>query len=264
MAKALTVQEFLVHGIPLGFSRALQIIGTVLLFFLTFWIPYINIGTTVALFALPLKITSKEPFSPTYIFDPMYRQKFGSSVLLLGIAGLGMIIAAILGVYTFMMITPVLVPLLGQVIGAGGSMMGDYGMRGGMEFGGGLRNMGMLAGAMFPIMMIAILTPVAVLQTSWSLAYLLFIDKGISPMEALQHSSHAMEGQKGSYFLADVILGVGAILLMYLVTFILEQVVTSLQIFMLLNLLFSILIFGAAMIAKMGICAKLYQTRKDI
>lgn len=57
---------------------------TVLLYMVTSWVPYINIGTTIAIVNLPGALARKERIKPTHIFDAKYRKYMGEYISLWG------------------------------------------------------------------------------------------------------------------------------------------------------------------------------------
>lgn len=65
----------------IGGKNILSVIGAVFLWLLTCWIPYINVGTTIALALLPLKMSEGEVISPLYIFESKYRKWMGEYLL---------------------------------------------------------------------------------------------------------------------------------------------------------------------------------------
>ncbi len=70
----------------IGLKNVFPIIGAAVLWVLTVWIPYLNIGTTIALFTvLPVKLAKGESFSPTDIFDAKYRENMTNFFLILGL-----------------------------------------------------------------------------------------------------------------------------------------------------------------------------------
>lgn len=69
----------------LGLKNFFSIIGTYLLWIITIWIPYINVGTTIAFLSLPLELSKGKVISPTYIFDSKYRQRMGEFFILCGL-----------------------------------------------------------------------------------------------------------------------------------------------------------------------------------
>lgn len=91
--KRLDFGQTLKGGLQLGIKNAATIIGATILYVITVWIPYINIGTTIAFFTvLPVKLGKGESFSPTEIFDAKYRENMSDFFLVLGLynAGVGM------------------------------------------------------------------------------------------------------------------------------------------------------------------------------
>ena len=76
----------LTEGIPLGIKNFVTIFGAVILWLLTFWIPYLNVGTTIAISTRPLALADNEsPEGPTYIFDSKYRKYMGEYFILMGL-----------------------------------------------------------------------------------------------------------------------------------------------------------------------------------
>ncbi len=75
----------LLDAYSIAVKNALPIVLSILLWLLTIWIPYINIGTTIALCTLPLALSRNRPISPTFIFDKRYRQFFGEFFLTEGL-----------------------------------------------------------------------------------------------------------------------------------------------------------------------------------
>lgn len=53
-----------------------------LLWLVTVWIPYVNVGTTIALATLPVKLSKGEMISPMFIFDSEYRHCMGEYFIL--------------------------------------------------------------------------------------------------------------------------------------------------------------------------------------
>lgn len=72
-------------SIAWGLKNLPSIIGAVVLWGLTCWIPYLNIGTTIALITIPLEISKGKIISPTFIFDSKYRRYMGEFFLLNGL-----------------------------------------------------------------------------------------------------------------------------------------------------------------------------------
>ena len=64
-----------------GMKNILSVIGIYLLWILTCWIPYINVGTTIAITMLPLKMSEGTVINPLYIFESKYRKCMGEFLL---------------------------------------------------------------------------------------------------------------------------------------------------------------------------------------
>jgi uncharacterized membrane protein len=61
-----------------------------LLWLVTIWIPYLNIGTTIGMIAgILVKASRDEPISMTEVFDPRYRKYMGEFFLTAGLVGAG-------------------------------------------------------------------------------------------------------------------------------------------------------------------------------
>ena len=81
-----SVVSILTEGIPLGIKNFVTIFGAAILWLLTFWIPYLNVGTTIAVSTMPMAIADNEsPEGPTYIFDSKYRKYMGEYFILIGL-----------------------------------------------------------------------------------------------------------------------------------------------------------------------------------
>ncbi len=85
MEKKLNPVEILTNGFEIGLKNIASLLGAVILWVLTCWIPYINIGTTIALSTLPLEMAKGNVFSPTVIFDKKYYAFMGEYFLLIGL-----------------------------------------------------------------------------------------------------------------------------------------------------------------------------------
>ncbi len=74
-----------VNSAKLFVYNALPILGAVLLWMLTIWIPYINVGTTIAISVLPSQLARGEVINPLSIFDAKYRKYMGEFFLVLAL-----------------------------------------------------------------------------------------------------------------------------------------------------------------------------------
>lgn len=97
--EGLTVMGILTEGIKLGLSRFMTIFGSIVLWLLTIWIPYLNVGTTIAICTMPIALAdNKKLAKPTYIFAEKYRKYMGDFFTLLGLLYLTLIPAYIFGI----------------------------------------------------------------------------------------------------------------------------------------------------------------------
>lgn len=71
----------------------LWIVVAVILWFITIWIPYINIGTTIAIQTIPIAMSKGVTVSPMFIFDKKYRYYMGDFFLVNGFLLTGFVAA---------------------------------------------------------------------------------------------------------------------------------------------------------------------------
>jgi hypothetical protein len=95
LAVGATIKE----GIGIGTRNIGPILVNVLLWILTIWVPYINVGTTIGLMAgIVSKASRGEAIPVTEIFDPKYRKYMGEFFLASGLIGVGIGIGAIFAI----------------------------------------------------------------------------------------------------------------------------------------------------------------------
>ena len=92
----LTVNGIINNGFTKGFKYVIPVAVNFILWALTIWIPYINVGTTIGLFGLVAKISRDEEISYTEIFDPIYRKRMGEFFLGTGFMYIGTIIGFVM------------------------------------------------------------------------------------------------------------------------------------------------------------------------
>jgi len=96
MNEQLSIGNIISNGFSYGFKNILNLFGAIILWIITIWIPYLNIGTTIGLVGLIVHMSKGESFSPTVIFDAKYRRNFGEFFLLCGFMWIGIYIASML------------------------------------------------------------------------------------------------------------------------------------------------------------------------
>lgn len=99
MEQKLNVLDIVANAVQIGLKNFLSIIGAVILYILTIWIPYLNVGTTIAMTTLPIELSKGNILNPTAIFDAKYRRYMGEYFILQGL-----IFMAILPALLFMVV----------------------------------------------------------------------------------------------------------------------------------------------------------------
>ena len=90
MEKKLTVADMLKEGVGIGMKNMVPILVNALLWILTIWIPYLNIGTTIGMMiGIVSKASKGETISMTEIFNPQYRKYMGEFFLTYGLVMMG-------------------------------------------------------------------------------------------------------------------------------------------------------------------------------
>jgi len=81
----LSFVKIIEQGFKIGLKNFLPILIAFILWLLTCWIPYLNIGTTIGLFiGVVVEMSKGNIVSPLKIFDKIYRKRMGE-VLLTGV-----------------------------------------------------------------------------------------------------------------------------------------------------------------------------------
>lgn len=112
MEKELTIGGIFREGIPLGIKNAVSIVGAYILWLLTFWIPYLNVGTTIGLVGIIAAISKGDIVSSTDIFNPKYRKYMGEFFLVTIFLSVGCTIGL-----TFMVIPGIVIAIAwGQAV----------------------------------------------------------------------------------------------------------------------------------------------------
>lgn len=93
--KKLDFGETLKDSVAIGVKNAPSIIAAVVLFLITIWIPYINIGTFIAITLLPTQLAKGEVINPLGIFDSKYRRYMGEFLITMGLMVIPIYIAMI-------------------------------------------------------------------------------------------------------------------------------------------------------------------------
>lgn len=82
----LKVKTVIKDGFSIGVKNAPSLIGATILWILTIWVPYINVGTTIAMCSIPVALSKGKVLAPTFIFGSQYRKNMGNFLILEGIS----------------------------------------------------------------------------------------------------------------------------------------------------------------------------------
>jgi len=116
MSKELKFADIVSYGFKTGIKNLPSLLGCVVLWVLTFWIPYVNVGTTIAIASLPAMLSKGKTISPLQIFDSSYRKYMGEFFLangfknmMISAAALFMIIPGIIVAISYSLTTLIIV-----------------------------------------------------------------------------------------------------------------------------------------------------------
>lgn len=93
--KKLDFAQTLRDAIYIGVKNAPSIIAALVLFLITIWIPYLNIGTFIAITLLPTQLAKGEVINPIGIFDSKYRRYMGEFFITTGLMIFPILIACL-------------------------------------------------------------------------------------------------------------------------------------------------------------------------
>lgn len=77
------------QAITIGLKNIPSLIGASVLWTLTCWIPYINVGTTIAIASIPIELSKGKMMNPLSIFSSKYRRYMGEFFLTKMLSGFG-------------------------------------------------------------------------------------------------------------------------------------------------------------------------------
>ena len=88
--KGFTVGSIIKTAFERGIKNLLPVLVNAVLWIITIWIPYLNVGTTIGMTAgVVAKMSRGETIAMTEIFDPQYRKRMGEFFLVIGFIFLG-------------------------------------------------------------------------------------------------------------------------------------------------------------------------------
>jgi uncharacterized membrane protein len=98
MNKKLEIIPTILDGVQIGLKNFPSLIVASVLYVLTLWIPYINVGTTIAMQTVPGRLAKGEIISPVFIFDSTYREDFSAYFLLGGFMYISILMGLFFGI----------------------------------------------------------------------------------------------------------------------------------------------------------------------
>lgn len=96
--KKLDIKQVLTEGVGIGIKNFASLLGATVLYVLTLWIPYINVGTTIAMQSIPVELSKGGVISPLFIFDSKYRHRMGEFFILVGLEAMALVPACFMGI----------------------------------------------------------------------------------------------------------------------------------------------------------------------
>lgn len=90
----LDIMKTIKDGVQYGLKNFFPLLLMVILYIITFWIPYLNVGTTIGLYKAVIGIGRGEVIDPVSIFDKDNFKNLGKFFLLLGLISMGVTAAA--------------------------------------------------------------------------------------------------------------------------------------------------------------------------
>lgn len=96
----------LTEGSTIGIKNLVSLVIACFLWLITIWIPYFNVGTTIALNTIPIELSKGKVISPLFIFDEKYRKYMGEYFTLKGLMWLAIFPASL-----FMVVPGIIISL---------------------------------------------------------------------------------------------------------------------------------------------------------
>ena len=90
----------------MGIKNFPSLLLVAVLYVVTIWIPYLNVGTTIAVYNIPLELSKGNIINPLFIFDSRFRRQMPEFFTLIGIKGIAQCLA-----YLFLWIPGVILSL---------------------------------------------------------------------------------------------------------------------------------------------------------
>ncbi|MBP3553766.1 MAG: hypothetical protein J6K05_11495 [Bacteroidaceae bacterium] len=89
--RKLSVGEAIPEALKISVANFVSLFVACVLYVITLWIPYLNVGTTIAMASIPLALNKGTIISPLFIFESKYRKYMGEYFTLQGLMMLSII-----------------------------------------------------------------------------------------------------------------------------------------------------------------------------
>lgn len=95
MKKKIDFIEALKFSVKTAFLNVIPLLAATFLWIITIWIPYLNVGTTIAMFNIPLELSKGKTINPLFIFNKKYFENIGLFFILASLITLAVVIGFI-------------------------------------------------------------------------------------------------------------------------------------------------------------------------
>lgn len=85
MNKKLNIIATIKDGVAIALLNYLSLVAAAALYLLTIWIPYLNVGTTIAMCSLPAEMAKGNVVNPLFIFEGRFRRNMGEFFILMAL-----------------------------------------------------------------------------------------------------------------------------------------------------------------------------------
>ena len=85
MNKKLNIMATIKDGLAIALVNFVSLILVTVLYVITIWIPYLNVGTTIAMCSLPAEMAKGNMVNPLFIFEGKYRKNMGEYFILMAL-----------------------------------------------------------------------------------------------------------------------------------------------------------------------------------
>lgn len=114
MRKIKTMQ-LLKDSFIIGLKNFPSLVLATILYIVTLWIPYLNIGTTIAMQTIQIQLAKGKVINPLFIFNGKYRKQMGNYLLICSFMFVGLLLAAlfmVIPMYVLAISWSVAIPLM--------------------------------------------------------------------------------------------------------------------------------------------------------